>query len=71
MHQEENQKYLDAITKLSNSEIKNFEDNGILPTSISNIVTVGSDLHFYFKKIPDKTPSTGGYIFDDIKSDSN
>ena len=71
LFQEENQKYLDAITKLSNSEIKNFEDNGILPTSISNIVTVSSDLHFYFKKIPDKTPSTGGYIFDDIKSDSN
>jgi hypothetical protein len=29
-------------------------------------MTLGSDMRFYFKKIPNKTPSTGGLIFDDI-----
>jgi hypothetical protein len=26
-------------------------------------------MRFYFKKIPNKTPSTGGFIFDDISYD--
>lgn len=69
LFQEENQKYLDALNNLSDSEIKNFEETGTLPTSITSIVTIGSDMHFYFKKIPNKVPSTGGYVFDDIKID--
>ena len=69
LFQEENQKYLDALNNLSDSEIRNFEDTGALPSSITSVVTMGSDMHFYFKKIPDKVPSTGGYVFDDIKID--
>lgn len=69
LFQEENQKYLDALNNLSDSEIRNFEETGALPSSITSVVTMGSDMHFYFKKIPDKVPSTGGYVFDDIKSE--
>ena len=32
-------------------------------------MTMGSDMRLYFKKIPNKTPSTGGYVFDDIVND--
>ena len=62
----ENQKYLDALSNLSNSDLDEFEEEGKLPSSITSIVTMGSDLRFRFKKIPEKTPSTGGYVFDDI-----
>lgn len=62
----ENQKYIDALNELTNKEVEEFEEEGKLPTSLTSLVTVGSDMRFYFKKIPNKTPSTGGYIFDDI-----
>ncbi len=26
-----------------------------------------ADMRLHFKKIPDKTPSTGGFVFDDIQ----
>ena len=71
LFQEENKKYLEALDKLSETDIKIFEETGSLPSFLTDIVTVSSDLHFRFKKIPDKTPSTGGYIFDDIKIDFN
>jgi hypothetical protein len=29
-------------------------------------MTLGSDMRFYFKKLPEITPSTGGFAFDDI-----
>jgi hypothetical protein len=29
-------------------------------------MTLGSDMRLYFKKLPEMTPSTGGYVFDDI-----
>jgi hypothetical protein len=32
-------------------------------------VTLDTDMHFYFKKIPSMTPSTGGFVFDDISMD--
>ena len=69
LYKEENDKYLNAINNLTENDIKSFEEDGSLPSSITSIVTIGSDMHFYFKKIPDKTPSTGGYVFDDIKSE--
>lgn len=65
--QEENQKYLDALDKLTDADIEEFETEGKIPSSISSIVLVGSDMRFYFKKLPEMTPSTGGYIFDDIQ----
>ena len=67
LYKEENDKYLNAINNLTENDIKSFEEDGSLPSSITSIVTIGSDMHFYFKKMPDKTPSTGGYVFDDIK----
>ena len=62
----ENDKYLSALNELTNSDVEEFEEEGKLPASITSVVTMGSDMRFYFKKIPNKTPSTGGYVFDDI-----
>jgi len=70
LFQEENGKYLDAIDKLTNEEISEFESDGVIPKSLTTIVTLGSDMHFRFIKIPDKCPSTGGYIFDDISRET-
>ena len=63
---EEDEKYLKALNELTDKDVEVFEEEGKLPTSISSIVTVGSDMRFYFKKLPNLTPSTGGYVFDDI-----
>lgn len=62
----ENNKYLEALNALTDKEVEEFEEDGKLPTSITSIVTMGSDMRFYFKKLPNKCPSTGGYVFDDI-----
>jgi DNA polymerase, archaea type len=67
LYQTENQKYLDALSKITPSDIDAFMNEGIIPSSISSIVTLGSDMRVYFKKIKDKTPSTGGYIIDDLE----
>lgn len=66
--EEENKKYLEALDNLNNDDIEEFEINGKIPASIKAIATLGSDMRLYFKKIPDRTPSTGGYIFDDIQT---
>jgi len=62
----ENNKYLEALNNLTDKEVEEFEEDGKLPTSITSIVDMGSDMRFYFKKLPNKCPSTGGYVFDDI-----
>lgn len=64
--QAENKKYIDALNRLTDADIEVFEEEGKLPPSIASIVTLGSDMRLYFKKLPDMTPSTGGYAFDDI-----
>ena len=64
---EENQKYLDALSKLTKEDFEDFEDDEKIPKSIDDIVELHSDLHFYFKKLNTMRPSTGGYIFDDLK----
>jgi len=66
LFEEENNKYIEAITSLTNKDVEEFEEDGKLPASISKIMTLGSDMRLYFKKIPNKTPSTGGFLFDDI-----
>ena len=71
LYQEENKKYLEALNKLTNDEVTAFWEEGVLPKPITAIMTMGSDLKLYFKKIPDKLPSTGGNIFDDIVLDNN
>lgn len=65
----ENQKYIEALNNLTQDEIAEFESSCKIPSSIKALTTLGSDMRLYFKKIPDKTPSTGGYIFDDIQHD--
>jgi hypothetical protein len=67
LFQEENTKYLMALEELTDKEYSEFEDDGKIPASILKIVTLDSDMHFYFKKIPSMKPSTGGFIFDDLE----
>jgi type I site-specific restriction endonuclease len=68
LFQEENKKYLEALENLTQEDIDAFEDEGELPKSITDIVTLSpKDMKFYFIRIPDMTPSTGGNIFDDIR----
>lgn len=69
--QEEDKKYLEALNNLTKEDIQAYEDDDIIPQSLLNIVNLGSDLHFYFKKLPNMTPSTGGYIFDDLSIEDN
>ena len=65
--QEENKKYLDILNEITNKEVEEFETDGIIPQALNSIVTLNAtDMRFYFKKMPDKTPSTGGFVFDDI-----
>ena len=66
IYKSENSRYIHALNNLTDSDIEAFEEEGKLPASIASIVTLGSDMRLYFKKLPDKTPSTGGYVFDDI-----
>lgn len=68
LFQEENQKYLDALEEITNDEVEEFEEEGKLPQVLETLVTLNSaDMRLYFKKIPNRTPSTGGYVFDDIQ----
>ena len=62
----ENEKYLEILNSITNKDVEEFENEGKLPSSISSMMTLNSDMRLYFKKIPNKTPSTGGFVFDDI-----
>ena len=66
LFQEENEKYLKALDELTQDDFDAFIEDGKLPSSITSIVTMDSTMHFYFNKIPNKTPTTGGFVFDDI-----
>lgn len=69
LYETENAKYLAALDAITNKDVEDFENEGKLPTAIASIMTLGSDMRLYFKKIPNKTPSTGGFVFDDIAYD--
>lgn len=63
-----NKKYLELLGKLTEKDIEVFEEEYKLPPKIEEMMTLNpSDLCLYFKDLPDMTPSTGGYLFDDIK----
>lgn len=64
--QEENEKYLKALEELTEEDIEAFNVDGIIPKSLTSIVTLNSDMHFYFNKLPNLRPTTGGNIIDDI-----
>jgi len=66
LFQQENNKYIEALNALTDKDVELFEEEGELPQSILDVVTLDTDMHFYFKKIPSMTPSTGGFVFDDI-----
>ena len=66
--QEENAKYLDIISNLTEDDVNDFEEKGEIPSSLLNIVTLDSSMCFKFIKLPHMAPSTGGYIFDDIRT---
>lgn len=66
LFQNENGKYLEALDNLTDKDVEEFENEGTLPSSISSIMFLDSNMRLYFKKIPTMTPSTGGFIFDDI-----
>ena len=68
LFQAENKKYLEALGNLTKDDISAFEEDGVIPKPITDIVTLSpKDMRFYFIRIPDMTPTTGGYIFDDMK----
>lgn len=69
LYETENAKYLAALDTITNKDVEEFESEGKIPAVLSAIVTMGSDMRLYFKKIPNKTPSTGGFVFDDIAYD--
>ena len=71
LFKEENAKYLAALSKLTKTDIDAFEADGTIPSSISQIVTLNNDMHFKFNKLPNMSPSTGGYIFDDLSISDN
>jgi DNA polymerase elongation subunit (family B) len=68
LFQEENKKYLEALEEITNDEVDEFETEGVIPAKLASLVTLNAtDMRLYFKKIPNKTPSTGGFVFDDIQ----
>lgn len=68
--QEEDAKYLKALASLTKEDFKLFEEEDEIPKCIEEIVELHTDMHFYFKKLPDMRPSTGGNILDDLMKDS-
>lgn len=69
LFQEENKKYIDALNNLTNKDVEAFENDGEIPQSILDVVSLDTDMRFHFIKIPSMTPSTGGLVFDDISYD--
>ena len=65
---EENEKYLKAIESLTDDDIEAFESDAKIPKAITDVVHLCEDLRFRFNKLPKMTPSTGGYVFDDIST---
>lgn len=62
------EEYVSRLMKLTQEDINKFEEEYTLPSKISELVELNpSNLTLYFKELPDMTPSTGGYLFDDIK----
>lgn len=68
---EENEKYLNILKNLTQEDLDKFYENGELPSQFNSVVQLGHDMLFRFIKLPELTPSTGGYIFDDISLENN
>lgn len=59
--------YLEALSELTEKDVETFETEGKLPASISKIMVLDSDMYLRFADMPTASPSTGGYVFDDIR----
>ncbi len=62
----ENSRYLSCLASLKSSDVNAFETEGKLPSCITSFMVLGPDFRLRFKSLPDMTPSTGGFVFDDI-----
>ena len=66
--QDLNKKYLETIDKLTKEEVEEFEEEGVIPPSLSAFMDLdSSDFKLHFRDMPEMVPTTGGRIFDDIK----
>lgn len=64
-----NNQYNNIIDNLTEDDVDKFLDDFTIPSQLLKIVFIDekSDIPiFKFKDIPDMSPSTGGYVFDDI-----
>ena len=63
-----NSKYLEILTNLTEEEVEEFNEEYNLPKQIDEMMMLNaSDMCLYFKDLEDMRPTTGGYVFDDIK----
>ena len=66
LFQEENKKYLDALESITEDDVDALEQEGVVPKVFADIVTLDENMYFHFIKLPNMTPSTGGYLFEDV-----
>ena len=62
-------KYEEALNSLTVEDVDEFYSDAKIPTCLDKIVMIKEDsneLKFYFRELPNMTPSSGGYIFDEI-----
>lgn len=63
-----NKRYFEALENLNREEYKEFEEEGVIPKKIDELMLLNSsDLCFYFKELPNMKPTSGGYIFEDLR----
>lgn len=63
-----NKKYLELLSKITERDIETFEEEYKLPPKIDEMMFLEPNtLCLHFKDIPDMVPTTGGYLFDDIR----
>lgn len=66
LFQEENKKYLEALESITEDDVDALEQEGVVPKVFADIVTLDDNMYFHFIKLPNMTPSTGGYLFEDV-----
>lgn len=62
-----NGKYISAVEHLSNEDIEKFIETNTIPDSMAKYIYINSDmgdLNFYFKEIPDMSPTCYRYVGD-------
>ena len=63
-----NKRYLELLKEITDKDIEVFEEEYKLPAKIDEMMMLNSsDVTLRFKELPDMVPTTGGYLFDDIK----